>query len=148
VSELHAIAFTDGGTRGNPGPYGCAAVIYIGDEQYEATRFLGEHGTVNQAEYEGLILALQLAKKNGVTHLRVRCDSKLIVEQVIGAWRIKELTLQPLVDRARSLAAAFEQIEIKHVHRKENVAADALVTALLDAHTGNPRRERKPTSVS
>src|ERR1019366_6492102 len=147
--SLHATAFFDGGVRGgNPGPYGCAVVLHIGDEQHGTSLFLGENGTSNQAEYEGLILALQLAKKAGVTHLRVRSDSRLVVEQVIGAWRVREPSLRPYVDRARSLAEKFEQIEIRHVPRVENALADALVTTLLDNYTGRARGRKAPVCAS
>jgi ribonuclease HI len=109
----------------------------------EKAVYLGDHGTNNQAEYGALILALKLSAQHGVTMLKIRSDSRLIVEQVIGAWRVKEPSLRPFVDRARALAATFEQIEIRHVPREQNSAADALVTALLDEKVGKKRGERR-----
>lgn len=138
---MKATAWVDGGNRGSPGPYACAAVLAIDDgPTIEKASYLGDYGTNNKAEYEGVLLALRVAKESGVTHLRIRCDSKLIVEQVLGAWKTKEPTLWALKERARELAAGFERIDIKHVPREENVAADALVTRLLDERVGKKRR--------
>lgn len=145
-----ATAHVDGGNRGNPGHYACAVVFYheetgIGRQE---VRYLGDHGTNNDAEYEGLLLALRLARQMGVKRLKIRSDSKLVVEQVLGNWKVKEESLRPYVIAARSLAAEFESCEIKHVPREENVVADALVTALLDEITGRARGSRGPTLLS
>jgi ribonuclease HI len=138
-SSIVAIAHTDGGSRGNPGDYGCAAVLYVDGTGYQEAVYLGDHGTVNEAEYEGLILALKMALERGVKRIRIHMDSKLVVEQSLGAWQIKQPHLQPYVDRARELAGRFELVEIKHIPREENVVADALVTELLDEQTGHAR---------
>lgn len=135
-----AVAFCDGACRPNPGAYGCAVVLYVDGAGYTDARYLGDHGTVNAAEYEGLIMAMSMALRLGVKHLRIRSDSRLVVEQVLGAWKVKEPSLAPYVARARELAQRFDGVEIKHVPREENVVADALVTALLDDHTGSARR--------
>lgn len=141
---MHATAFCDGGVRGNPGgPYACAVVIYseeTGIGHQEAV-YLGDHGTCNSAEYEGLILALKIARRLQITHLTVRMDSRLVIEQVLGNWRVKEPTLRPYVERARELAARFDEVKISHVPREENAVADALCTNLLDEITGKRRGE-------
>lgn len=139
-----ATVHCDGGNRGNPGHYACAVALYdetSGIGRQEA-RYLGDYGTNNMAEYEGLLLGLRLARAMGVKQLKLRLDSKLVVEQVLGSWRVKEESLRPYVTAARSLAAEFETVEIKHIPREENVVADALVTALLDEITGRARGSR------
>lgn len=145
---MRAIAHIDGGTRGNPGPYACAVVFYheeLGIGRQEV-RYLGDHGSSNAAEYEGLLLALRLARAMGVKRLKIRSDSKLVVEQTLGAWKVKEESLRPYVVAARELAAQFESVEIKHIPREENVVADALVMALLDEIVGRPRGARRKLS--
>lgn len=136
----NATAYFDGGSRGNPGPYGCAVVVYADGEGRQEAVYLGDYGTVNAAEYEGLLLALRLALSMGVTSLKIRGDSRLVIEQVLGSWKVKEPSLAPYVARARELAQRFDGVEIKHVPREENVVADALVTTLLDDHTGVARQ--------
>lgn len=129
-----ATVFFDGG--GGPGhrPFACAAVIYLDDNRalsYSRSRVLGRDLTNNVAEWEGLILALELAGELGVTNLRVRGDSKLIVEQALGNWKIKKEHLRPLRDRAMILAGAFDRVEIDHVHREGNRRADELCRVAL-----------------
>jgi ribonuclease HI len=135
-----AVAFCDGGCRPNPGHSACAVVLYVDGSGYTDARYLSDHGTVNTAEYEGLLMAMSMALRLGVKHLRIRMDSRLVVEQVLGSWKVKEPSLVPYVARARDLAQRFDGVEIKHVPREENVVADALVTALLDDHTGVARQ--------
>jgi ribonuclease HI len=65
--------------------------------------------------------------------VRVRADSKLVVEQVKGAWKVKQAHLRPLLERARSLLAAYAEVDVQHVPRAQNADADALVNAALDA---------------
>jgi ribonuclease HI len=75
-----ATIFTDGSSRGNPGPYGCAIVAYTGSGNgFQLAHYLGARGTVSEAEYEGLLLALRWAKQQRITHLKIRSDSRLIV---------------------------------------------------------------------
>lgn len=131
--------YFDGGSRGNPGPYGCAVVLYVDGAGYQSVRFLGEHGTVNEAEYEGLLLAMRLALEHRVTYLQIRGDSKLIVEQVLGGWKTKQPHLVPYLMQARELAKRFAKVEIKHVSREQNLLADALVTEMLDKQVGKKR---------
>lgn len=138
-----ATAFFDGGVRtvdGRTGPHACSVVLKVeGGEQVDEALYLGESGTVNTAEWNGLILALETALKNGVTHLIVRADSKLIVEQALGNWRMKAEHLRPYREKAVDLAGKFAEVRISHVHREQNTEADALCTALLDGVVGRKR---------
>ncbi len=139
-----AIAYGDGGVRGNPGPYACAIVLYRGDESdyspLERSLYLGSNGTNNQAEYGALILALEVAAEIGVSDLTIRLDSKLIVEQVLGNWRIKNQELQVLKNKCVLLSQSFNTVLIDHVRREKNTRADRIVTDLLDGITGVKRR--------
>lgn len=140
--EKQGIAWFDGGNRGAPGPHACAVVLKIdGEMPFKKERYLGPAGTNNQAEIQGFIMALRFAAENGVTHLKLRSDSKLIVEQALGNWKIKDETLKRLHAEARRIAGEFfDQVEIDHVPREQNKEADAICTALLDRVTGRVRR--------
>ena len=65
--------------------------------------------------------------------MRVRADSKLVIEQVKGTWKVKQPHLRPLLEEARALLAGYAEVDLQHVPRAENTDADALVNAALDA---------------
>ncbi len=130
------VIYTDGGARNNPGPAGAGAVIYDGLQKVgEVKKFLGSQ-TNNWAEYEALALALSEAARLGLSGrtLELRMDSKLVVEQVSGRWKIKEPTLRPQVEKVRGLLRElFPAHRLVHVPREENKEADALVNEAIDA---------------
>jgi ribonuclease HI len=132
---------TDGAARGNPGPASAGAVL-IDADQPNATdpdarptavvaRALGVQ-TNNVAEYTALVLALEEAHRLGASEVDLRLDSKLIVEQLHGRWRVKDLKLQPLHGEARQLLAGFVRWQARHEPRATNRAADALANLALD----------------
>ena len=124
---------TDGGARGNPGPAGAAYVLEdpSGEVSSSAARFLGET-TNNVAEYEALILGLRAAAEGGVRRLRVFADSELVVRQVCGHYKVRNEGLRPLHRRVSELVSGFEAVEVRHVRREENTAADALANEAMD----------------
>jgi ribonuclease HI len=126
--------FTDGGSRGNPGPGACAAAIFDekGSLVREEGRYLG-HCTNNFAEYNGLILALSLAGDLGVAALEVFSDSELLVKQFNGEYKIKDPALRGLMDEIKKGSRAFKSLTISHVRREANAHADRLVNEILDA---------------
>jgi len=130
---LKAILFADGASRGNPGPAGAGAVLISADGKViaELTKFLGTT-TNNVAEYTGLIVGLEEAKRRGVDDLDVRMDSKLVVEQMSGRWKIKHPNMKPLALKAGALFATFPKRAISHVPREENGIADALSNRAID----------------
>ncbi|MGH7709135.1 MAG: ribonuclease HI family protein [Vulcanimicrobiaceae bacterium] len=130
---MRATMFADGGSRGNPGPAAGGAVLYdeTGALVREAGEFLGI-ATNNVAEWNGLLAGLAAALELGVDDLAVRLDSELVVRQLTGIYRVKHPDLQPLYARARKLIARFRSVDIRHVPRNQNKAADALVNRLLD----------------
>ncbi len=131
---MSVVIYTDGGARNNPGPAGAGAVIYVnGDCVAEIRAYLGEQ-TNNWAEYEAVVLALQKAKELGLTEgIEFRLDSKLVVEQVKGNWKVKEPTLKPQVAKIRALLMDFGSVSFTHVPREENKEADRLVNEAIDA---------------
>src|SRR3989344_9662402 len=99
------VIYTDGGARGNPGPAGAGVVIIDEKRRIELKKYLGNPQTNNWAEYEAVALALHEAKKHGLAGrpVEVRMDSKLVVEQILGNWKIKEPTLKPQAAKVRAL---------------------------------------------
>ena len=130
---MRAILYADGAARGNPGPAGAGAVLLDanGHVLAELTRFLGT-ATNNVAEYTGLIVGLEEAKRRGVDEIEVRMDSKLVVEQMNGRWRIKHPNMKTLALQAGELWATFPRRSIAHVPRDENLIADALSNRAID----------------
>jgi len=126
--------FADGGARGNPGPAASGAVLVGPDGAVveEIGSFLGV-ATNNVAEWTALCLGLEAAALRGVRRLSVRLDSELVVKQMSGEYRVKHADLQPLHRRASAALRAFESVEIRHVPRKQNKLADAVVNRVLDA---------------
>jgi ribonuclease HI len=123
----------DGGARGNPGPAGIGAVVTARDGTVlaEIAEGIG-WATNNVAEYKALIAALERAKSLGARRVTVRADSKLVIEQMRGAWKVKNADLQQLWSKARELARSFERVTWRHVPRERNRAADALANRAMD----------------
>ncbi len=133
---MSLIIYTDGGARGNPGPAASGAVIFHnGTRVGQVSEYLGDGLTNNWAEYEAVILALREAKRLGLAgeSLEMRLDSKLVVEQVSGNWKIKEPSLKPKVMEIRTLLADFPGARLVHIPREQNKEADRLVNEALDA---------------
>ena len=88
--------------------------------------------TNNYAEYTAVVLALEKARALGAREVELVLDSKLVVEQLAGRWKVRHQGLRPLVDRAQALLAGFERWHIRHEPRAANFAADALANLALD----------------
>ncbi|MFN2587986.1 MAG: ribonuclease HI family protein [Actinomycetota bacterium] len=131
---MKAILHADGGARGNPGPAGIGVVLEDpeGNVLGEIARGIGET-TNNVAEYTALIEGLELALEKGVTDIDVRMDSKLVVHQVKGEWKIKSDALRRLAVRAQSLFRRFDKRALTHVPREQNAGADRLANQGMDA---------------
>ena len=89
--------------------------------------------TNNVAEYTALIEGLQLARAEGVTDIDIRVDSELLVNQLLGNWKIKSEGLRPLAVKARALMSRFDSFTIEHVPRELNADADKLANQGMDA---------------
>ncbi|MFD2421945.1 bifunctional RNase H/acid phosphatase [Amycolatopsis pigmentata] len=128
----------DGGSRGNPGPAGYGAVVK--DAETGAVLAERQEGlgvvTNNVAEYQGLIAGLRAAAEVGASTVDVRMDSKLVVEQMSGRWKIKHAALQPLALQARDLAARFDRVRYEWIPRARNAHADRLANEAMDAQAG------------
>ena len=126
-------AHVDGGARGNPGPAGYGAVITDDQGQILAELYDGIGiATNNVAEYRGLLAALQWALDHGHTHLHIKADSLLIVEQMRGNYRVKHEGLIPLHQQARLLVNRIGHVTFEHVRREQNKDADRLSNLGMD----------------
>ena len=127
--------FADGGSRGNPGPGACGFII-LDEEENEVTRG-GEffnHCTNNFAEYQGLKQGVKAALAKGITRLQIYLDSQLVVKQIKGEYKIKNLSLKPIYEETKKMLKKFEHYEIDFVPRKYNQAADEIANQIMDAN--------------
>jgi ribonuclease HI len=130
---MKARLFTDGGARGNPGP---AAFGYV--LETEDGTVLAAHGeaigvaTNNVAEYRALVAGLARAAEMGVDELNVISDSELLVKQMRGEYKVKNVGLRELWDEAQDLAASLGEVTFEAVRREHNELADRLVNDALD----------------
>ena len=131
------ILHIDGGSRGNPGPAGCGAVLLdtAGRVLAEESRFIGR-ATSNEAEYHALLLGLQAAHRRGASEVTVRADSQLLVRQINGAYKVKSPKLMPLFQAAREALQAFDAWRAEHVPREMNAHADSLANRAMDRGRG------------
>ena len=130
---MKARLFTDGGARGNPGPAAYGFVLESDDGTVLAAE--GEAigtATNNVAEYRGLLAALEWALAKGYRRVEVRSDSLLLVQQMLGNYKVKHPGLQPLHARARILASSIGHVTFRHVRRESNAHADRLANAAMD----------------
>jgi ribonuclease HI len=131
--EAEWLLMVDGAARGNPGPAGCGAVIL--DENSvvvrELSRYLG-HTTNNVAEYEALLMGLEVLVELKRNRIVVQSDSQLLVRQLNGEYRVKDEKLKVLYQRATSLLRQFSAYRIVHVRREFNKLADRLANRGID----------------
>ena len=122
--------FTDGGSRGNPGPAACAYVVLdgAGNVKEKRGKYLGI-ATNNEAEYQGVIEALTAVADKEIAFF---LDSKLVVSQLNGLWKIKEPRLRELLTKIKILETG-KNITYSYVPRSQNYLADLLVNETLDS---------------
>ncbi len=135
------IIYTDGGSRGNPGP-AAAGVMFCnekGQSIKECSEYLGDKLTNNEAEYKAVIFALKkfkavfgkkLAKNSEV---EIRSDSELLVKQLNAEYKILNENIQPLFLEIWNLKFDFKKLKFKQIPRDKNKEADRLVNEALDA---------------
>jgi len=134
---VRARLWTDGGSRGNPGPAAYAFVLEAEDGTVlEARGVAIGVATNNVAEYAALVAGLGQALEHGVTELDVRSDSELMVKQMRGEYRVKNKDLQALFLDASQSARRIGGVSFTHVRREHNELADRLVNEALDATAG------------
>lgn len=134
-ARVKVIVEADGGSRGNPGPAGYGALVRdaaTGEVLAERAEALGIT-TNNVAEYSGLIAGLQAASEVGATEVDVRMDSRLVVEQMSGRWKVKHPNMRPLAVKAQNLAREFSLVTYEWIPRAQNLEADSLANQAMDS---------------
>jgi len=137
---MKIIIYTDGGSRGNPGPAGIGVIF--SDEKGKIIKEYGEkigRATNNEAEYEAVIFALQKAKllfggkKAKTMEIEVRTDSEFLAKQMNGKYKILDRRIEQLFLKVWNLKIDFEKMTFTHIPRHENVDTDRLVNKALDS---------------
>lgn len=138
LTKMKIIIYTDGASRGNPGPasYGFLILGEGGKILYEKGEYIGTT-TNNVAEYTGVLEALKQVhssiSKNGEVRIELRADSKLVIEQLSGRFKIKSPHLKPLIEEIRILAIELGGVIYIHIPRAQNTKADKLANLALDS---------------
>jgi ribonuclease HI len=131
-SGQRPVLMTDGASRGNPGPAAAGAIVLLGDEVMgRISQPLGIK-TNNQAEYEALLLGLDLVRRMGFKEVSIRSDSQLLVRQLQGRYKVRDSKLKPLFQQAVAALKALSGHDIVHIGRELNQEADALANQALD----------------
>lgn len=136
TSDIHKlIIYSDGGSRGNPGPSASGFIVMNELEHviHEGGMYLGIT-TNNQAEYHGVRLGLEKALAMNGRVIECRIDSMLVVNQLNGQYTIKNRELWPIYERVKELTRHFEKVTFTHVKREYNQLADGMVNKILNAH--------------
>jgi ribonuclease HI len=133
VKYKKLITYSDGGSRGNPGPSASGYVVM--DENNNVLIDKGVYlglTTNNQAEYTSLKLALEDALKLGASEVDVFMDSLLVINQMKGVFKVRNRDLWPIHNSIKELATKFKKVTYQHVPRELNKLADAAVNRALD----------------
>lgn len=131
---MHISLYADGASRGNPGEASCGAIAYTGsDVLFEVSEIIGV-ATNNVAEYRAVIFAVKRFADFDITSADIYLDSKLVVEQMSGRWKVKQDHLRILHAELTSLILeSGVSCVFSHVRREKNTEADALANAALDS---------------
>jgi ribonuclease HI len=131
---MKLLLFSDGGSRGNPGPAGCGAVIC--DERGKMLKKLKKYlgiTTNNQAEYQALILGLKAAEHMKPDRMTCYLDSELVVKQLNGLYKVINKDLKPHVEWIRQFMKKHHNTTFSHIHRSKNTIADELANQAMDS---------------
>ncbi len=125
--------FVDGASRGNPGDasIGCTILDSEGEEIFTVSERIGI-ATNNVAEYTALVQGLKKALNEKISNIKVKADSELMVKQMKGQYKVKNLALKDLWIQAQKVSKEFESFSIEHVRREQNSRADELANLALD----------------
>ena len=127
------VIFTDGASRGNPGPAAIGAIVKdeTGNNIASISQAIG-HTTNNQAEYLAIIAALERAINLGASQVEVRSNSELVTRQLNGQYRVKKASLRPLYLKVKQLQGQLQGLTITCIPRQQNREADRLANLALD----------------
>jgi ribonuclease HI len=131
TTDIYSLYF-DGCSKGNPGKAGAGAVIYKnGIEIWSSYKHIGNNKTNNEAEYSGLLLGLEESVNQNIQSLLVYGDSQLVINQVNGIYKVKNINLLTFYNNVMKLKQNFINITFNHVYRTNNKRADELSNMAL-----------------
>ena len=127
------IIYTDGASRGNPGPASAGIVVYNTDELclYEEAFLLDEQSN-NFAEYSAVLRALYISVENKINTLTLNSDSELLIKQLSGVYKVKSANIKTLYEECKKWESKISQVNLQHVRRENNKRADELAHLILD----------------
>jgi len=129
--------YTDGASRNNPGEAGAGVfIVQDGKPVERIARYLGTT-TNNIAEYTAAIIGLEHAVTLGAVSVKLLADSELLVKQVNGQYKVKNVGLKPLHGKVKELIAKIGSVEVQYIPRERNREADALANKAIDEKIGN-----------
>jgi ribonuclease HI len=133
LKSKRIVLYTDGGSRGNPGPSGIGVIMLDSNKKKikEISRYIGLT-TNNIAEYSALVCGLEEASALGASDVVVFMDSELLAKQLSGEYRVKDGNIRPLFEKALGVLKNFNSFEIKHIDREKNKEADKLVNKAIN----------------
>lgn len=140
INAKRLVIYTDGGSRGNPGPSGIGVAVYNEKKQLikEYSHYLGP-ATNNEAEYQAVIFALKKIKalfgkkKSKDIEIEMREDSELLVKQLRGEYKVLNSNIQALFLQVWNLRLDFKSVKFVYIPRENNKVADRLVNEALDS---------------
>lgn len=136
MKNKSATIYIDGSSHGNPGPAGVGIVIHENSRVVKSIyKYIGE-ATNNVAEYTALIYSLQEALILGIKELVIKSDSELMVNQLKGTYKVRNLNLRTFYDQFIHLKDGFEKVEVGFISRENNVEADKLANKAIDSRAG------------
>ncbi|MCU4717885.1 ribonuclease HI family protein [Halapricum hydrolyticum] len=124
-SDVATLEF-DGSSKGNPGRGGYGFLLKSGEEEITDSGFIGDDVTNNQAEYTALLRGLKKADNAGVSRVRVRGDSELVIKQMTGEYGVNSDNIVDLYEEACEVVDQFENVDFEHIDRGSNLIADDL----------------------
>jgi ribonuclease HI len=134
MTKVYTLKF-DGACKGNPGKGASASVIFENDKILDQSAKYYSHTTNNIAEYKGLLLGLQRAKKLGIKKLKVYGDSNLVVKQIKGEYKVNNPILKEIYLQVIQEMLYFDDISLDHVYRVDNKESDALANLSVELGT-------------
>lgn len=140
--------YTDGGSRGNPGPSASGYALLADNNEIieSAGEYLGVT-TNNQAEYQALKLGLAAARRYGAREVKVYMDSMLVVNQMKGIFKVKNRDLWPIHDSIKQSLSDFAKVTFTHVPRELNKLADSEANKAMDEHLSNRAPDRTENGI-
>ena len=134
ITEDHYTLMFDGGSRGNPGICGSGFVIYDNTNSpiWEGYKKVSEKNTNNYAEYMGIILGMAFAIEKKIHNLHIKGDSLLVINQLLGKWKVNSDNIKPLYTQAKKLMGLFKVVTLSHVKRDNNKYAVKLAYKAMD----------------